>query len=377
VRVGIVCPYSWDIPGGVQAHVRDLAEKLIELGHTVSVLAPGDDDIPGLPPYVVMAGKAVPIPYNGSVARLQFGVVSAARVRRWLRDGDFDVVHVHEPAPPSLSLLTCMIHDGPLVATFHSATVRSRFLAMFDTVLQPFLEKLSGRIAVSPAARKVIVEHLGADAVVIPNGVAVERFATASPLPGHPRTAAPGAGGTIGFIGRYDEPRKGMDVLVGALEVLAPHRPELRLLVAGRGDAEEFRARLPRAVADHVELLGQVSETDKARLLRSVDVYCAPNTGQESFGVILLEAMAARTAVVASDIDAFRRVLDGGRAGALFDVGDAAALATTLDSLLDDPARRAELVALGEQAVRPFDWNVVAAEVLRVYELAIAGAARQ
>src|SRR5690348_12347611 len=135
MRVGLVCPYSWDIPGGVQAHVRDLAEKLIELGHTVSVLAPGDDpsagspttrgapaerlggtlDMAGLPPYVVVAGKAVPIPYNGSVARLQFGVVSAARVRRWLRDGDFDVVHVHEPAPPSLSLLTCMIHDGPLV----------------------------------------------------------------------------------------------------------------------------------------------------------------------------------------------------------------------------------------------------------------------
>ena len=121
MRIGIVCPYSWDIPGGVQAHVRDLAEKLISMGHTVSVLAPGDDDEPGLPPYVVVAGKALRIPYNGSVACLQFGVVSAARVRRWLRDGAFDVVHVHEPAPPSLSLLTCMIHDGPMVATFHMA----------------------------------------------------------------------------------------------------------------------------------------------------------------------------------------------------------------------------------------------------------------
>ena len=161
MRIGIVCPYSWDIPGGVQAHVRDLAEQLIGLGHEVSVLAPGDDDTPGLAPYVVMAGKAVPIPYNGSVARVQFGVVSAARVRRWLRDGAFDVVHVHEPAPPSLSLLTCMIHDGPMVATFHAATARSRFLSMFDTVLQPFLEKLAGRIAVSSAARNVIVEHLG------------------------------------------------------------------------------------------------------------------------------------------------------------------------------------------------------------------------
>jgi phosphatidylinositol alpha-mannosyltransferase len=370
MRVGIVCPYSWDIPGGVQAHVRDLAEKLIELGHAVSVLAPGDDDTPGLPPYVVVAGRAVPIPYNGSVARLQFGVVSAARVRRWLRDGAFDIVHVHEPAPPSLSLLTCMIHDGPLVATFHAATARSRFLAMFDTVLQPFLEKLTGRIAVSPAARKVIVEHLGADAVVIPNGVAVRRFRDAGGLPGYER----GPGGAIGFIGRYDEPRKGMDVLIAALERLAPERPGLRLLVAGRGEAGEFLGRLPRAVRDRVELLGQVSEADKARLLHSVDVYCAPNTGGESFGVILLEAMAAGTPVIASDLEAFRRVLEGGAAGELFPVGDAATLATALGRLLDDPERRRALVAAADRAVAPYDWDVVARAVLRVYDLAIAGA---
>ena len=366
----MVCPYSWDIPGGVQAHVRDLAEQLIELGHAVSVLAPGDDDTPGLPPYVAIAGKAVPIPYNGSVARLQFGVVSAARVRRWLRDGAFDVVHVHEPAPPSLSLLTCMIHDGPLVATFHVATVRSRFLSMFDTVLQPFLEKIAGRIAVSSAARKVLVEHLGGDAVVIPNGVAIARYAGAEPFDGFPRPDAP----TIGFIGRYDEPRKGMDVLVDALDLLVPQLPGLRLLVAGRGDADDFLADLPRAVADRVDLLGQVSEPDKARLLRSVDVYCAPNTGQESFGVILLEAMAARTAIVASDIEAFRRVLAGGAAGRLFPVGDSVALAEALGAVLDDPVLRVQLVAAGSAAVAPYDWSVIVADVLRVYELAIAGA---
>jgi phosphatidylinositol alpha-mannosyltransferase len=370
MRIGIVCPYSWDIPGGVQAHVRDLAEKFLQLGHRVSVLAPGDPDTPGLPRYVVTAGKAVPIPYNGSVARLQFGVVSAARVRRWLRDGDFDVVHVHEPAPPSLSLLTCMIHEGPLVATFHAATVRLRFLAMFDTVLQPFLEKITGRIAVSDAARKVIVEHLGGDAVVIPNGVALDHYRDAQPFPGFPR-----AGGTIGFIGRYDEPRKGMDLLIDALDALAPQRPGLRLLVAGRGDAEEFLSGLPEGVADRVELLGQVSDADKAKLLRSVDVYCAPNTGQESFGVILLEAMAARTAIVASDLDAFRHVLDRGRAGRQFTTGDPAALAVALAELLDDPALREKLASAGAEVVAPYDWSLIAADVLRVYELAIAGAA--
>jgi phosphatidylinositol alpha-mannosyltransferase len=369
MRIGIVCPYSWDIPGGVQAHVRDLAEKLLELGHTVSVLAPGDDDTPGLPPYVVVAGKAVPIPYNGSVARLQFGVVSAARVRRWLRDGAFDVVHVHEPAPPSLSLLTCMIHDGPLVATFHVATVRSRFLSMFDTVLQPFMEKITGRIAVSPAARKVIVEHLGGDAVVIPNGVAVAHYRDAVPFDGFPRE-----GGTIGFIGRYDEPRKGMDVLVDALDILAPERPDLRLLIAGRGDEEGFLDSLPEQVSGRVQLLGQVSEQDKARLLRSVDAYCAPNTGQESFGIILLEAMAAGTAIVASDIEAFRRVLAGGRAGRRFATGDPAALAAALTDVLDHPQLRAQLVTAGNEAVEPFDWDVIVNDVLRVYELAKAGA---
>jgi phosphatidylinositol alpha-mannosyltransferase len=369
LRIGLVCPYSWDIPGGVQAHVRDLAEALLAMGHHVSVLAPGEEDLPGRASYVVAAGKAVPIPYNGSIARLQFGVVSAARVRRWLRDGDFDVVHVHEPAPPSLSLLTCMIHDGPLVATFHSASGRSRMLALGETFLQPFLEKLTGRIAVSEAARTMIVEHLGGDAVVIPNGVAVSHYADALPLPDYPRT-----GGTIGFIGRFDEPRKGMDVLIAALDQLAPGRPDLRLLLAGRGDADDLLDRLPRSLVDRVELLGMVSEHDKARMLRSVDVYCAPNTGGESFGIILLEALAAGTAVVASDLEAFRRVLaagDQGLAGVLFETGSARSLAAALEAVLDDPSLRAELIENGRNAVGPFDWSIVARQVLMVYEVAI------
>ncbi len=365
MRIGLVCPYSWDIPGGVQSHVRDLAEQLLSLGHTVSVLAPGDEDVADRPPYVVAAGKAVPIPYNGSVARLQFGVVSASRVRRWLRDGAVDVVHVHEPAPPSLSLLTGRIHDGPLVATFHAATVRSRFLAMFESVLQPFLEKINGRIAVSAAARQLVVEHLGGDAVVIPNGVAVAHFADAPALPGYPRP-----GGTIGFVGRYDEPRKGLAVLVDATEQLADRRPDVRVLVAGRGAADDFRAALPTGLRERFVLLGQVSEPDKARLLRSVDAYCAPNTGGESFGVILLEAMAAGAPVVASDLEAFRRVLDGGRAGRLFPTGDAAALAGELDTVLADPALRARLARAGRVAVAPYDWPLIVADVLRVYDLA-------
>ncbi len=373
VRIGIVCPYLWDIPGGVQAHVRDLAETLIAMGHEVSVLAPGDDE-EGRPPYVVAAGKSVPIPYNGAVARVQFGVVSAARVRRWLRDGGFDVVHVHEPAIPSLSLLTCMISDGPLVATFHAATVKSRVLAMFDTVLQPFVEKLAGRIAVSQAARKMIVEHLGADAVVIPNGVSVASYSNAKPLPGYPRD--PSLGGTIGFIGRYDEPRKGMTVLLKALERLVQTRPGLQLLVAGRGEEADFRSELPESLRDCIVMLGVVSEEQKASLLRSVDVYVAPNTGGESFGIILLEAMSARTPIVASDIAAFRRVLDDGRAGVLFRNRDAGGLADALEKVLADEPLRGQLALASVDVVRPYDWTVVARQILRVYEIAIAASVR-
>ena len=188
VRIGIVCPYTWDVPGGVQAHIRDLAEELIREGHEVSVLASADDDEP-LPSYVVPAGRAVPVRYNGSVARLTFGPISNARVRRWLRDGEFDVLHVHEPAAPSLSLLACYAADGPIVATFHAANPRSRVLRVMSPTLQPALEKIRARIAVSEAARRTLVEHFGGDAVVIPNGVDVAAFRGATPLPDTSPTA--------------------------------------------------------------------------------------------------------------------------------------------------------------------------------------------
>ena len=365
MRVGLVCPYSWDIPGGVQAHVRDLAEALIELGHEVSLLTPADEDTP-LPPYAVSAGRAVPVRYNGSVARLQFGPVSAARARRWLREGRFDVLHLHEPSTLSLSLTVLMLARGPIVATWHSSMTRSRTLSALSGPLQPFMEKISGRIAVSAAARRLQVEHLGGDAVEIPNGVAVAHYATAGPLPGYPRP------GTVGFLGRYDEPRKGMPVLLDGLARLAPARPELRLLVAGRGDAEDLLSELPPALAGRVELLGQVSEADKARMLRSVDVYCAPNLGGESFGIILLEAMAAGAPILASDLDPFRRVLDDGRAGTLFRTGDPGSLARGLAGLLDDPARRQRLVGVGTDVVAGYDWPVVAKQIVAVYETVVA-----
>ncbi|MFC0100514.1 glycosyltransferase family 4 protein [Micromonospora marina] len=370
MRVGIVCPYSFDVPGGVQNHVMDLAEALLGLGHEVSVLAPADEDS-ALPPYVVSAGRAVPLPYNGSVARIAFGPVSTARVRRWITRGDFDVLHVHEPLTPSLSMLAVLCARGPVVATFHTAMTRSRVLSAAQGVLQIVLERITARIAVSALARKVQVEHMDGGAVEIPNGVAVAKFAGVPPLPGWPGECVPGGGGTLGFLGRFTEPRKGFPILRDAFVALAPHRPGLRLLVAGPGDADELYGRFPAGLRDRVTFLGLVSEADKARMLRSVHLYVAPNTGGESFGMILTEALAAGTTVVASDLDAFRRVLDGGRAGRLFPTGDATALGAALSDLLDDDGCRAGLTACGDQVVANFDWPVVARRVLEVYAAAI------
>src|SRR6201995_901749 len=199
MRVGIVCPYAWNIPGGVQSHIRDLAEALIELGHSVSVITTADEGVP-LPDYVVAAVKPVAVPYNGSGGRGALGGVSGHRVRGWLKEGNFDVLHVHEPTAPSLSMLACWIASGPIVATVHTAMPRSRVLHASIPILRSALEKINGRIAVSEAARTMLVEHLGGDAVLIPHRGAPHRYAApAEPLPGWP-----GTGGTIGFLGRMD-----------------------------------------------------------------------------------------------------------------------------------------------------------------------------
>ncbi|KUH97887.1 alpha-(1-2)-phosphatidylinositol mannosyltransferase [Mycolicibacterium acapulense] len=361
MRIGMVCPYSFDVPGGVQSHVLQLAEVMHGLGHHVSVLAPSS---PGaqLPDYVVSGGRAVPIPYNGSVARLRFGPATHRLVKRWLADGDFDVLHLHEPNAPSLSMLALNIAEGPIIATFHTSTTKSLTLTVFEPILRPMHEKIVGRIAVSDLARRWQMEALGSDAVVIPNGVDVAAFASAPLLDGYPRP-----GRSVLFLGRFDEPRKGMAVLLRALPTLVERFPEVEILVVGRGDEDELRDDAGD-LASHLRFLGQVDDAAKASAMRSADVYCAPHTGGESFGIVLVEAMAAGTAVVASDLDAFRQVLDDGRAGRLVPVDDAAALAEGLIEVLADDAVRERYVTAATHAVRPYDWSVVARQIMRVYE---------
>lgn len=368
VKVGLVCPYSLDVPGGVQHHVLELAEALLGLGQDVSVLAPADR-VDALPPYVVPAGGAVAVPYNGSVARLSFGPGSVARVRRWLADERPDLLHVHEPTAPSLPLLALWAAEVPVVATFHaSMPAGSRVMAAVGGVIRAPVERISARIAVSEHALATMQRHVGGTGVVVPNGVWTASFRDAVP---DPSWSARDGGATVAFLGRMDEPRKGLDVLVAAWPEVVATRPEARLLVAGHGDADRVRMRIADALgqaAGSVEVLGGVDARAKARLLRSADLFVAPHTGKESFGIVLVEAMAAGAPVLASDLPAFAAVLDDGRLGRMFPAGDPAGLAASAGALLDAPPDRVELARRAAVAAQSYDWAVVADRVLRIYE---------
>jgi phosphatidylinositol alpha-mannosyltransferase len=372
LRVGIVCPYSFDAPGGVQFHIRDLAEALMELGHHVSVLAPADEGTE-IPDYITSGGKALPIKYNGSVARLTFGPRAAGRVRRWLKEGQFDILHLHEPMTPSLSMLALWNARGPIVGTFHTALIRSRALQFVYPMVRPSLEKFSARIAVSEDARRTLIDHLGGDAIVIPNGVYVDAFASAQP---DDRWTGTKEAPTIAFLGRLDEPRKGLQVLTAAIPGVLKLFPGARFLVAGRGDEGKALAlETLGELASSVEFLGGISDEEKAALLSSVDLYIAPQTGGESFGIVLVEAMSAGAVVVASNLGAFERVLDYGRAGFMFTNGDGDDLARQIILALENPEARAAKAAAATEFVQQFDWSQVTAKVLTVYEMVLSASA--
>ena len=363
LRIGLVCPYSWDVPGGVQNHIRDLAEFLINNGHHVEVLAPATES-EDLPDYVVSAGRAVSIPYNGAVARVLFGVGANSRVRSWINDGHFDLLHLHEPAIPSLSLLACWAGEGAMVGTFHAAAKYQKAIFAIGPILEPVIEKLSARIAVSESARLTLTAHLETDAIVIPNGIYADNYRE-----GSPRTEW--KGNTIGFLGRFEEDRKGLPVLLEALPIISRFIPDIRVLIAGPGDSEEVLAKVDPQLRNRVEFLGKISEEDKADFLASVSLYIAPNTGGESFGIILAEAMAGGAAVVASDIPAFADVLGNGQYGALFESENSENLAKVIIDLLRDENKRRELAAAGAVHAQRFDWGQVGEEIFEVYELAM------
>ena len=236
LNIGIVSPYGWDAPGGVQAHIADLRDYLVKHGHSVSVLAPTADE-DSLPDWVESAGRPISIPYNGAVARVLFGPIAFNRVKQWITEKNFDLLHLHEPAIPSLSLLACSIAEGPMVGTFHVAAPKQRAAFAVAPVIVPIVEKLRARIAVSEEARRTLTDHIDTDAVVIPNGIDANFFARANAHPEWRR------GSTIGFLGRFDEVRKGLPLLLEALPKILKAIPNLELVIAGPGDKEKVLAK--------------------------------------------------------------------------------------------------------------------------------------
>ena len=368
LRVGLVCPYSFDRPGGVQNHVLGLAAHLRDAGHEPYVLGPGDPDALSAPDHVGLrladrftsTGRAVPVPYNGSVARVNFGPVTAARVRRWIRQGGFDLLHLHEPITPSASVLALWAADLPVVTTFHTATPRSWTMQLAGGVLQRSVAKIGAGIAVSEPAREVVRRYLGRDTQVVPNGFRFADFPTAEDR-GSRRRPAPGPPCLV-FLGRVEERRKGLDVLLAALPAIRAAVPDLEVVVAGHGHHP-----LPPGVHREPAL----SDARKAALLARAAVFVAPHTARESFGIVLLEAMAAGAPVVASDLPAFRQLLrhDPTRPerslGRIFPNGDTGALAAAVVDALRRPDTAQQ--ARARLHARRFDWSVVGPEVLAVY----------
>jgi len=367
LKIGIVCPYGWDTPGGVQIHIKELSQWLIAKGHEVSVLAPVTDEGLNIEPWVVSAGRPISIPYNGAIAKVIFGPLASSRVKQWIANGNFDLLHLHEPAIPSLSLLAGWAGDGPMVATFHAAANPQKVANAIGTMLDPLIERITAKIAVSEIARETLKDRFDTEAVVIPNGIDTSKF---EGIGVRSEWALPN---TLGFIGRFDEPRKGLAVLLAAIPKIAHKVPNLRILVAGPGNASDFEKLVPPELRERITFLGRISEIEKAQFFKSVSLYIAPNTGGESFGIILAEAMAAKTPIVASDLPAFTKLLDNGSAGALFASENSDDLADTIINLLDNQEMREKIAIAGYEKAKIFDWDSVGDQILSVYEMALAG----
>lgn len=351
LRVGMVCPYSLSVPGGVQAQVMGLARELRRRGVEVRVLAPCDGPPPAT--FVTPLGNSLPTSANGSIAPLAPDAPAALRTMRALLDEQFDVLHVHEPFAPGATVTAVVLHVSPIVATFHAAgdSAGYRYLS---GLIRRSAENIDERVVVSKDARALVEGYIGGEYTVLFNGVDIETFASAEPWP----TSGP----TIFFCGRHEE-RKGLDVLIDAMGRLGP---DVRLWIGSSGpDTERLRA-LTRS-DPRIEWLGRLSDAEKASRLRGADVFCAPSLHGESFGVVLVEAMAAGTAVVASSLDGYRNVATDGVDAVLVEPGDAAALAAALEQVLTDRPLAETLVAAGTRRARDFSMVTLADRYVEIY----------
>ncbi|MEO5678506.1 MAG: glycosyltransferase family 4 protein [Acidimicrobiales bacterium] len=355
-------PYSLTLPGGVQAQVLGLGRALRKLGHDVRVLGPCDGPPPE--PGVVPLGSSIPLAANGSVAPIAPDISAVLRTVRALRDEGFDIVHIHEPLVPGPSATALVVADAPIVATFHRAG-RSSAYSAFMPVTRYAVRRVAVRCAVSEDARRTAEEALGGRYVLVFNGIEVDRFAKAEPTP-------TGGRPTIFFLGRH-EPRKGLEVLLQAMAGLGP---DVRLWVAGEGPQTALLHE--RVSGDpRIEWLGRITNVEVAARLAGADVFCAPSLGGESFGVVLLEAMAARTPIVASDLPGYRRVVRAGVDALLVPPGDVAALGDALRSVLTDAAVRLRLADACAERAETFSMDTLARRYLELYEQARVGLPRR
>jgi phosphatidylinositol alpha-mannosyltransferase len=352
VRVGLVCPYSLSLPGGVRGQVLGLARSLRGLGHDVRVLGPCD----GPPPdaWVTPLGNSVPLAANGSVAPIAPDLPCALRTIRALRDEAFDIVHVHEPLVPGPSMVSTLMKTAPLVGTFHAAGASAAY-RWAGPALRLLADRLDARCAVSADARHLVQQFLGGDYQLLFNGIEVELFAKATPWP----TEGP----TVLFVGR-NEVRKGLDVLLDAFETMPG---DVRLWVVSDGPQNaQLKARTDQD--PRIEWLGPIDDEERNRRLRGADVFCAPSLGGESFGVVLLEAMAAGTPIVASDLPGYAAVARPDREAVLVAPGDGTALAAALRTVLADGPLAGRLVDCGSRRAEEFSMDNLAAAYTALYE---------
>ncbi|MBI3972380.1 MAG: glycosyltransferase family 4 protein [Chloroflexi bacterium] len=375
MRIALVSPYDYPFPGGVTEHIAALASGLEQRGHYVRILCPSsasEEQIDGN--HLYRLGSIVRAPYHGSLARITLSLGLGRKVRTILERERFDVVHIHEPLLPTLPLTVLSLATSAVVGTFHAYWDRSRFYALGRPLLRRAFERLDGRIAVSEAAKQYVSRYFLDDYTIIPNGVDTTCFRPdLAPLP-----AAGGSGPSILFVGRLER-RKGFIHLLRAFAQVAPRLPETRLLVAGAFDAQDRRryATLAQALGlARVTFLGPLSRPDLARCYASADVFCAPSTGGESFGIVLLEAMASGRPVVCSDIPGYRDVVRNGIEGLLVRPGDETALAEALLRLLSDSALRNRLAEAGRTRALAFDWANVTQRVEGYYWQVLATTCR-